>query len=365
MNNIVTILCSGMGLGFYIPGLLIKSQLKEMGISTHEEVFESYLTPASKQKTIQSKSAYNEDFGIAQVAARMPFDIRKYIDHSEVLKLIDMWKNENRKNFILLSGHWVPIIDMYADKLATRGLNIDLLQVDADLSPSWKHLKKIANGNQHNYNNICLYDRNKNVINYEIPILKKDQVRYSQRSDFFTLHGGGWGMGTYKEKIEELNDMGFSLNIVAYKEDEVDFNNKMNRYYMIKPGWCAWDKNMGHHEFPPFAEIISNNKPDFKNRAEYHELFEIISESKAIISKPGAGTLIDSLGSATPVIMLEPFGSHEKSNFRLWEFLGYGISYNQWEKTGFLEDILEEMQLKLHNSRGLYKSYCNSWNQII
>ncbi len=61
------------------------------------------------------------------------------------------------------------------------------------------------------------------------------------------------------------------------------------------------------------------------------------------MSKPGGGTLLDSLWSATPAVLLEPFGAHEQRNADLWIQLGYGISFEDWQNQGFAPEVLQEL----------------------
>jgi hypothetical protein len=65
------------------------------------------------------------------------------------------------------------------------------------------------------------------------------------------------------------------------------------------------------------------------------------------LSKPGGCTLIDSLNSATPVILLEPYGYAEESNARIWEYLGFGISYSAWQATGYDGRVLEKLHTNI------------------
>jgi UDP-N-acetylglucosamine:LPS N-acetylglucosamine transferase len=78
-------------------------------------------------------------------------------------------------------------------------------------------------------------------------------------------------------------------------------------------------------------------------RANFHPFYDVIRRSKAIVSKPGGCTLIDSLSSATPVVFLEPYGSAERSNGKIWEHLGFGISYTAWRETGYDASVLEQL----------------------
>jgi UDP-N-acetylglucosamine:LPS N-acetylglucosamine transferase len=82
---------------------------------------------------------------------------------------------------------------------------------------------------------------------------------------------------------------------------------------------------------------------------EYHSLYDVIRFNQAIISKPGGCTLIDSLASATPVILLEPYGYAEVRNSEIWQRLGYGISYPDWQASGYSMEVLARLQNNLLN----------------
>ena len=132
---------------------------------------------------------------------------------------------------------------------------------------------------------------------------------------------------------------------------------------MVDPNWLPWHKNKNNeHEFPPFGEV--NNKTEFKNKEEYHELFDVIRQSKAIISKPGGGTLIDSLASGTPIILLEPYGYAEQSNAEIWEYLGYGISYDRWKEINYDYQILESLHENILNQNRQTINYSQSYAKM-
>lgn len=65
------------------------------------------------------------------------------------------------------------------------------------------------------------------------------------------------------------------------------------------------------------------------------------------MSKPGGGTLVDSLSAAAPLVYLEPFGDHERANALLWERLGFGIAYDRWAASGFARSALETLHHNL------------------
>jgi hypothetical protein len=125
--------------------------------------------------------------------------------------------------------------------------------------------------------------------------------------------------------------------VVVHAAGEVSQLRPGDRAYMVDPTWRAWDRSDGVHGYPPFGEVGGTT------RASGHALYELIRRSHAIISKPGGGTLIDSLSSATPVVLLEPYGYAEAKNGALWEELGYGISFAKWRDAGFSTQQLEQL----------------------
>lgn len=65
MNNTVTILCSGFGLGFYVPGLLLERKLTALGLQAEIEVFETLMPEHKKEQTDNSRRAYQHSFAVA------------------------------------------------------------------------------------------------------------------------------------------------------------------------------------------------------------------------------------------------------------------------------------------------------------
>jgi UDP-N-acetylglucosamine:LPS N-acetylglucosamine transferase len=76
-----------------------------------------------------------------------------------------------------------------------------------------------------------------------------------------------------------------------------------------------------------------------------------VREAIAVVSKPGGGTLLDSLAAATPVVLLAPWGGPEAKNGALWEELGFGIDFQRWRRTGFDQCVLEDLHHSLLAAR--------------
>jgi hypothetical protein len=342
-----TILCSGFGLGLYIPGLLLGKGLNKYGLSSHVHVFESLILEDKKKSVLKSKQAYHKNFAVALMSTRIQMDMRQCMDIECVENLFRLWEEEDRQNFIVLSGHWLHVLDEYRAKIAPRQINVYILYVDGDLPPSWQSIKSMKPDYNNGIEEVWLYSYEDSSIKYQINITDKSPLAYIQRNERFLIHGGGWGMGTYQGKIPELEQAGIPLDIVAYDISEASGRENENRYFMVDPNWTAWTRNIyGQYEFPPLAEIKENEEPRYVSNNQYHQLFNVTREAMAIIGKPGAGTMMDSLGAATPLVMLEPFGDHERINTEIWEAAGFGIRYERWKESGFSTGILE----KLHNN---------------
>lgn len=346
----VTILCSGSSLGTYIPALVIGNRLREKGFAIDIEVVENFFVEEKKEKINIHKSVFRKSFAAALISQKLVSTPRMPFDECRLDTLLDQWKKENRRHFILFSGYWMPIMEKYRSITEVGKISVDTCFMDADTSVSWQHTHQDSSL----YTPIHFYSNKEKKLDYAIEVSPIPPKPFAQRQDRLVIHGGGWGLGTYKQKIAPLESKGFLMDIVVYDVVEVLEMKEGNRYFMVDPSWSPWQRDgKGNHVFPPFGEVKRDEKIKFRNRREYHELFDIISESKGIVSKPGGATLMDSFASATPLIMLEPFGPHEQANLELWESMGFGIKYKIWEQFDFSMDILYDIHSRiLHAKEG-------------
>ena len=350
MSEVPVILCSGFGLGFYIPGLLIRESLKELGVSSEVEVFDSLL-PESKRQVVTDKTrAYRDDFRIAIAAQKIPGDIRASWNIEAVTALLLDWHKKDRRRFVCLSGHWVHVLNLYRALKPSVAIDVDLLYLDVKPAPSWKQTRKIDPLYEESFNVVRFYDAEKCSVEFCIDTNLGAPMPYDRRNGHLVVHGGGMGIGTYRERVPFLEKVGFLLDVAFHSsttEPRPDLTSCA--YYQDDPDWRAWHRGAsGDYSFPPFGRISSEEDPQrFQPQTGCNGLHRVIRESSAIVSKPGAGTLIDSLASATPVILLEPFGPHEEENAKLWVACGFGISYQEWEKANFSRERLCEMHANL------------------
>ncbi len=348
IDSKTTVLCSGVALGVYIPAMLVDNKLKNNRVPTDVVVLENLLKDEKISRIRDNKKAFHNNFRFALTGQKMATDLLPSCDNKKINAMLDGWENEDRRNFIVFSGFWMPVIVEYAKRLEGKRLNIDIIHMDADISASWKNFAEESS--MHNY--IWLFRWYEKKLDYKIPVNNEQPVLWGDRNGRLVVHGGGWGMGTYQTVIPELENEGFLMDIVAYDVAEASGNEESgNRYFMIDPSWSPWMKNAaGFHEFPPFCEIKKGESPAFRNKPEHHELYDVISVSSAVVSKPGGATLLDSLSSATPLVMLDPFGDYEKKNAELWEYLGFGIYYEEWKESGFSLERLSRIHANLLNA---------------
>ncbi|MDO5304688.1 MAG: UDP-glucuronosyltransferase [bacterium] len=353
--RLVTILCSGVALGVYIPAMHLNYALKRAGIETEVIVLENLIYEEKKNKINANKKAFHENFKVALLGQRMAGDIRPSLDQAILDKMYTKWEAEGRERFVVFSGFWIPILQDYEARIAPGKIDVELCHMDVAISASWK---------KYMYDSPCYHHRwffsiDKHQLGYEFPVDYNMPLSFEERENRYMIHGGGWGMGTYQSKIPELEAAQIPLDIVAYAENEINLSHTNNRYFMTDPNWSPWLKNQeGEHEFPPFAQIVKDVKSTkFINHKNRTEVLDVIGTCKAIISKPGGATLVDSLASATPMIMLDPFGGYEKKNAELWIELGFGIDYDTWRESNYDETIIKKLHENLMAIRGTQEKY--------
>lgn len=359
----ITLLASGFGLGFYVPALLIRNRLERRGVDCETVVLEHYFQSEKKRKIPESRKAYRDDFATALVAQRLPMDVRDSFDPGAIEDLLDRWEREERRDFIVLSGHWVHVLKSYERRLSDRNsLRVDLVYMDSEPSPSWRSVSRLVPDYADGYREIRLFDADRAAVPYRLPIGAEEPLPYEHRSSRIVVHGGGWAMGTYLGKLDSLRRTGAGLDIVVSEPSEAEAGRTGDRYFLIDPAWEAWQETgpEGRHPFPPFGEVVPGRPTAFASPEEHHALFGLLREARAIVSKTGGGTLVDSLESATPLVMLEPFGSHERRNAELWERLGCGVMYERWERSGFSAELLAGLHRNLMDVRETGRDYIQS-----
>lgn len=344
-KEIITLLCSGSSLGTYIPAMLIDRQLKTENFTTELLVIENYFIEEKRKNINLHKQLFHKNFSAALLSQKLTETSPKPpLDEILVNELLKTWQDEERLKFIVFSGFWMHVVEEYDRRVGSGKISVDTCFMDAEIPLSWKNTKIDAEYARP----VWFFSHKEKKLVHKINIAGKTPIPYEERQPRFIVHGGGWGLGTFSSKIPELEKQGLLLDLIVYAPEEAKNIKEGNRAFMVDPLWSPWHRNgKGEHEFPPFAEIKPGGKLQYTNHEEYHEIFDLIRQSRGIVSKPGGATLHDSIAAATPLILLEPFGEHERKNAQLWEDLGYGISYDKWKKMNFSMKLLEEAHLKI------------------
>jgi hypothetical protein len=345
----IGVLCSGVALGVYIPGIHLDRNFKRNGTAATVFVLEDLIAEEKKGKINQNKKAFHKNFAVALMGQRLTRDLLPDLDQEKLEEFFAICLTEKIDHFIVISGFWLSVLELFKERDPQNLFYVDCLHIDCDYSPSWKIVNYQADYCVNNW--LLSYDDQRIIA--ELNTTELPPLPFARRRERFLTHGGGWGMGTYLKKLPELHAAGFNLDVVIHELGEAPAVASADRYWMIDPDWSPWLKDQDQkHQFPPLGEVIPGQEVEFKNNPDHPMIFEITREVKGVITKPGGSTLLDSLAAATPLIFLAPFGAHEAKNAALWEKLGFGIDYDTWRKAGFPVDVLERMHENLAAARG-------------
>lgn len=339
-----TLLSSGNSLGAYVPAKILQTRLLERNVGADLHVLENLYLPAIRSKIPQYRKAYHNNFSVAKTGYRLAKDIRECLDEERVESLMRQWSGERRSRFLVFTGFWAPVLERYRKRENLTSRDITCIRLDAGDTPSFS----VYRDECRSYDNVWLYSSLEQKPQRKIRIGREAPIPFAERLDRFVIHGGGWGIGTYRFKIEELTHSGLTLDVVSYYEEDVPVHQTPHRYWMINPSWSPWDRGPnGEYEYPPFQEVTKSVSYVSSERPCPSSFHDCIRIAKGIISKPGGATLLDSLASATPLIYLEPFGEHEQQNADLWSAFGFGISYEDWKQSHFSIEVLKRLHMNL------------------
>ncbi|XRQ09022.1 hypothetical protein ACN3XK_73185 [Actinomadura welshii] len=356
----IAVLTSGFGLGVHVPGLLLSRRLGELGVRSRVDVLEGFWRPERRARIAASKRAYQQDFRMAQLGSRLFRTLDDSFDPSASEALTASWRAEGVDRFVVFSGFWLPVVEHYLaesgddPQVDTCDVKVDTCHVDAVPAPSFaRQADSMAR-----HRNIWLV-HDDGTVPWTIRPATAPPVPWSAREERFLAHGGGWGMGTYLTYATEMAAKGMALDIVVRTSDDVQSLrtaaglDPRSRLFMLDPEWSPWHDS----GFPPFGEVSDGTPPVYRRSESQHESLALTRNALGVISKPGGGTLIDTFGSATPLIMLAAFGEHEKHNARVWEELGFGIPFATWRDHGYSVKLLEELHARILEHQSVPADY--------
>lgn len=352
----VTLLCSGVALGVYVPGLLLEHLLRRRGLATEVVVLENLLHADARARLRANKAAFHASFAVALAGQKLARDLRAVMDDALVEALFDRWDRAGETHFIVLSGFWIPVVEAYRARARGRDVDVELCFLDAATSTSWRLFRDRLAA----FPRRTLFDGEAGRIACTLRFCDEPDLAWADRPARHVIHGGGWGMGTYRDAIPALAQHGLALDVIAYEPAEAEDLGPGQRAFMVDPRWNPWDRDAGgRHVLSPFGEIRAGAPPVFQTRPDRHGLFDVVRAARAIISKPGGATLLDSLAAATPLVTLAPFGGYEQANADLWHRLGLGLSFEDWRASGFSPAPLAACAAALREVRARTPDYAD------
>lgn len=321
MGRKFLVLGSHIALGVYVPAIIIARFLKRKGQQVDFCYHEDLYIDEKKSGISKNKYQFHKNYRLAQVAHSMPSRNESAVDPKKKEGFIQKCVEQRYDSILLLSGFWVDLINELVQINHYYNGKVKYIHMDAVESNSWKN-KELSLAE-----NVWLFRKEGNQVNY---VLDKAEAKdRNNRNGRIVIHGGGWGMGNYQSVIKELNEKGFQLDIVVYYKDEVDSTDTVNRYFLLDPDW---EPDVATKSFPRLLSFEQNHWSVLEGEKESIDspILNLIRNSQAIISKPGGGTLLDSLMTSTPIIFLEALADYEKKNMELWIEKGFGLDYKQW-----------------------------------
>jgi hypothetical protein len=339
------LLTSGVALGVHVPGLLLAKRLAERGSGASVEVLERLLPRERLAAVAASRSLFQRDFRAARAAQRLAADPSRAIDDATLVAVQRRWAERGVRDVVVFSGFWLGPLD----RLTALGLplpRITVCHVDAVVSPSFRRAGRLTA--QHR--TVWLASSARGCLPWTIPVSEEAPVPWGERTGRLLVHGGGWGMGTYRERAVALQDAGHPLDIIVHDPAVPATAHPTTRHHLMDPAWHPWLDD----GFPPLGRLLPGQDPSsvgYRRGGAHHASFDLARTATAMVSKPGGGTLLDAFWSATPLVLLEPSGEHEEHNARLWCALGFGIRYDAWRASGFAAEPLRPLHEALLGAR--------------
>ena len=331
------ILGSGIALGVYVPALSLKNQLEAEGQEAELMCVEELYS--DKQEVMEeTRKSFHKDFRLAQLSYRLPTRNTTAVDPEAAEEFLKKMSDERYDAIITFSGFWTDLLNRLAESCPHYEGRLSAIHMDASRSLSWKSVDSSK------IREIWLYQLENKSLYYTLDKAETDKSAAHR----ILVHGGGWGLGEYREKINKLNELGYKLDIIIYQDDELNEMDNLNEYYLLDPKWKPYH---GKNEFPKLLRFQDGEWVSFiEDRQKVNPLRKLISQDLAILSKPGGGTIYDSLITGTPLIFSEELASYEADNRKLWEEKGFGIGFEEFVLDQSRDIQLTEMRRRLIDS---------------
>ena len=345
----LTVLTSGVGLGSYVAALLHRALLRDAGYRVDVEVIEGWFTGHHQERHLMHQKAFHQDFRLALAGRRMAGSVEGRLDDERINGLLAAWRRDRRARFLVWSGYWLPVLERYAASVSDTRIELDLCRIDAIESDSFRVHREPEGVVRRE---LWLWSWRRRALDRRLPVPAGAPLPFATRARRLVAHGGGWGLGTYADVLPELSVAGYALDVLGPGASDWDGRGPLDRRFVSDPEWHPWVRDAaGELTFPPLGEVLPDGEVRYRSQLGFPAAHVNVREAMAVVSKPGGGTLLDSLAAATPIVLLPPWGQPEAKNGALWEELGFGIDFQRWRKMGFDHCVLEDLHHRLLKAR--------------
>ncbi|SES64079.1 hypothetical protein [[Clostridium] polysaccharolyticum] len=342
----IKLLTSAMGLGTYVPALHLREYFRQQGYTVTMDVFENYFSEEVLAKYLKNKREYHKSFKVAKLGHKLAQKKLGTALEEEMIDAISKkWEKEKVQKLVILSGNWIPVVEQYRMQIHDdSSLCAVIVHMDIGTAPSWSNF---SNPDLF-YKEILPIDETGVQYIFEVPVPKED-TSVPKEKPVFNIHGGGWGMGDYRERKQEIQAaMDCHMFVLAHEQEEM-IQEKDVQYILMDTRWKPWIADeSGEYEFPVMLDGETGKKLENQSM---HDLYQIYKQCDAVISKPGGGTMLDGIACEVPIVFLEPVAEHERKNQEAYEKLGLGISFSKWKESGYSLEILSELREKIRKNK--------------
>ena len=175
------------------------------------------------------------------------------------------------------------------------------------------------------------------TFRYTAPELRK--LPHGLRELDYVAHGGGWAMGDFRERLTQLRGRGAIL---------LPRDRALAEAATILPRARLFhDVEVGADRFAQLAEVTAEGTR-LHAAAPHHGALQVIARARAIVSKPGGGSVVDAYLAGTPILYLDPISLYEQGNAEFIEATGIGMSLERFMAAGQDPVLLERCASRLH-----------------
>ncbi|KZN58476.1 hypothetical protein [Pseudoalteromonas luteoviolacea] len=339
----VLILTASSGLGSFAPAFRLRAYLRSQGAATHlyciEQLFDEYAVHKHQQTRAHCRASFRKAMLLQKVVEQGGIDLTSIIDPDKFDTMMHIWQQEKFTRCIVFSGFWISALAvMTAGYSPTK--RIDAIHMDAVPSSSWLHAKTHSQAVQASVNDIYLYQNNRNSVFTLYPVEKP--LDWQSRSSRVLGHGGGWQMGDLATLNALFNREAIYSNMIL-PADTALVSSIYQRILITDHNYHPWENLDKLPDLTVLPEANSNEPP---SNIDFEQLAR---SAPAIITKPGGASLLDSINLATPLVLLPAFGEYEKQNANTWLSLGFAVTFEQWQDSGYSFDVLKELHNNLLN----------------